>query len=350
MQPLLTVITGKPLAYQKSWQVTPTYHLVTALMSLSTGVLISIFATFNFTFLPLLIFSWILTVSGARKLQLTIVHQCAHERFSGNSKLDKWLGETISILLVIQDFDSYQKEHLEDHHDGHNLSTPQDPTVKFLVEKLGLQPGMSKEQLWEKLIVTIFSPFFHIRFFLNRLSSSLCSPNPVHNAKSWLLKSLLLGLVAITNSWSIFLVAWVLPLTILYQISASLRLCAEHCYPESEHYQQRRNKRIISRLTLGIFLGEPTPNSSNDLQWIVWWLRMIFIHLFCRVFVMVCDTPCHDRHHRHPTSIDWPNYIFARQQELDKGCPGWPENYREVWGLFNAIDYTFETLSQLPPY
>jgi hypothetical protein len=60
--------------------------------------------------------------------------------------------------------------------------------------------------------------------------------------------------------------------------------------------------------------------------------------------VLVGDTPVHDYHHRFPVSSNWVNAIFARQQDLENGCPGWQEDYQEVWGLFSAIDLTFDSL------
>ncbi len=353
LQPILTLVTGKPLSKQTPWQVTPTYHIFTALAILITGVIVSTFIVIYSKLTWMLVLSWIITVSGARKLQLMIMHQCAHGQFSGNQKIDEWVGKAISIVLCIEDFNSYREGHLENHHNGYKLSTSDDPTVSFLFNMISLQPGMTKKQLWTRLITAIFSPFFHARFLFNRLKSSFCSPSLRHNINSFLFASLIFVLVFLTNSWFIFFVAWIFPLTILYQISASLRLCAEHCFLEVEFSQQRRNKKIISRLTVGIFLGESIPDSSlpffkRNFHWIIWWIRMIFIHLLCRVFVMVSDTPCHDYHHRHPTTKNWSNYIFARQKDLELGCPGYPEPYREVWGLFNAIDFTFESLSNLP--
>ena len=42
-------------------------------------------------------------------------------------------------------------------------------------------------------------------------------------------------------------------------------------------------------------------------------------------------------------------FIHARQQDFDAGCPGFPLNYQESWGLFRAIDENLATLSATPP-
>jgi hypothetical protein len=84
-----------------------------------------------------------------------------------------------------------------------------------------------------------------------------------------------LGVVAVSNSWITFLVVWVFPLTILYQISSTLRLCVEHHFPKNE--QPFRDKKDYGRLTVGVFLGEPVPQVSgispeSFLKWGIWWL------------------------------------------------------------------------------
>ena len=85
------------------------------------------------------------------------------------------------------------------------------------------------------------------------------------------------------------------------------------------------------------------------MAWGYWAARMLFYHLPARALVLTGDSPCHDYHHRYPTSKAWPNAIFERQADLDAGCPGWPEPYQETWGLLEAMDETFKSLSQQPP-
>ncbi len=298
----------------------------------------------------LLIPAWIFTVSGGRQLQVVISHHCSHSSFSKHQKVNQWLGEIISIVLILKNFTVYQPDHVSNHH-SKRLMTLEDETIKFLFLLLGLRTGMTKKQLWHKLIISLFSPWFHCRFFVARIKSCFFSNSLFHNLLAWFFWSIVITIIAITHSWTVFLVAWVFPMTILYQVSNTIRICSEHSFPEPE-LAEKRNKLILGRLTKGIFLGELTPNSSLHFlpklsQWLRWYLLM-FYHLFCRIFILAGDTPCHDWHHRHPASSDWVNYIFARQQDLDNGCPGWPEKYTEVWGLYKAIDICFESLSKLP--
>jgi len=72
---------------------------------------------------------------------------------------------------------------------------------------------------------------------------------------------------------------------------------------------------------------------------------MLTVHLFTRVFVLVGDAPCHDYHHRRPASRRWASYIHERQKDCDQGCVGFPANYIDTWGLFEAIDSMLESLS-----
>jgi hypothetical protein len=113
------------------------------------------------------------------------------------------------------------------------------------------------------------------------------------------------------------------------------------------------NKCRLGRLTFGRFVGEPIP--SRDLppgQWLYAWGRWLFrlfaLHIPTRLCVLPGDLCQHDFHHRHPRG-DWSNAGYERQRDLTAGCPGWPEPYREVWGLGNAIDVVFAGLASLPP-
>ena len=112
-------------------------------------------------------------------------------------------------------------------------------------------------------------------------------------------------------------------------------------------------KYRLSRLTFGRFVGEPWP--SRDLSPGLWWLawsrwccRLLWLHIPTRLCVLVGDLCQHDWHHRHPRG-DWSNACYARQRDIQAGCPGWPEPYSAVWGLDQAIDEMFAGLAALPP-
>jgi hypothetical protein len=75
---------------------------------------------------------------------------------------------------------------------------------------------------------------------------------------------------------------------------------------------------------------------------------VVLIHLPTRVFVLVGDLPAHDWHHRAPRAATWPDAIYARQRDIENGCPGWPESPTEIWGLKQAINHLFEFWSSMP--
>jgi hypothetical protein len=159
-------------------------------------------------------------------------------------------------------------------------------------------------------------------------------------------------LVTVADAWLFFLLAWAIPLTVLFQISNVLRLCVKHVFPDPG-ITVRRGTEYFGGLTNAIFLGDRTPERTlpplrRGLAWSRWAWRLVAVHAPVRYLVLTGDTVCHDYHHRHPMSRDWPNYIFARQRDLEAGHPGWPQ-YREVWGLVPAINLVLDSLAKADP-
>jgi hypothetical protein len=351
MQGLLTWITGKPLKGDLLPTKTPTYHLAMVLATLIGGILLSIFAMlFQGLWLLLLLPGWIFTVSGARQLQVVIVHHCAHGNFTRNRSLDRRLGQIISAILLFREFDGYQQDHIKHHADP---SAVEDETVKFLRLLLGIQEGMSVQKQWRRLWFSLVSPIFHFQFLVARLVSSLGSTSITHRVLTWSFLIIVLTVVTLSGSWRMFLIVWVFPLTVLYQISTTLRLCSEHLRLPALRSNIRRDKQSYSQATVGIFLGDPVPDYTmpfwGQLQhWCGWWLRLMLIHIPTRVFVLVGDCPHHDYHHRHPNG-NWANATVARQQNIDAGCPGWNEPYREVVGFWASVELAFQSISQQEP-
>lgn len=351
MQLLLTLVTAKPYKGQKPFQRTPLNHLMTALLACVLG---AVFAAWIIAqgsgFLILLPLGWCLILHGLRKLRLTLEHACSHSMVFG-APCDRWLGEAISILTVTRSFQAYKQAHTEDHHSG-LLLQPGDETYNHLINTVGFRPGMSVEQLWQHLWKTLFSPEFHLRVWRKRLKACFLSPFPLHNVLACTTWGFILSLIAYTQTGWLCLLVWGLPLTVLFQMSALLRQCVEHRWPDPSAGSQR-NARILGSMTSAIFLGEHTPfldpsasNWNRCRAWTFWTLRMLGYHLPARALVLTGDTPCHDYHHRHPGSKEWCNAIFARQHDLEAGCPGWPVSYQETWGLLEAMNETFKSLSR----
>ena len=162
-----------------------------------------------------------------------------------------------------------------------------------------------------------------------------------------------LAAVALTGAWLPYLIAWVFPIYVIYHISAILQFTCEH-YWLRVRLPGETSKIYLARLTTGRFLGEPAPPpglpaARAAAAWSWWTFKMMTYHLFCRVFVVVSDMPAHDWHHRYPLSRDWPNAIYARQRDIDRGgTPQWREPYTEMWGLHNSLGSIFEMFSTLP--
>lgn len=352
LQPFLTWLTGKPLLGEVPWNLTPIHHLLASCIPLLLGVAGSSIAVLLLGWwLLLLIPCWMLTVHGSRKLRTMILHQCSHTNFLAHKRVDTLLGETISIILMTQNYQEYKREHISDHHSSSHM-TLADPTVQFILVSMGAEAGMTRAQLWGRLWKTIISPRFHLNSLYARLTSHFRGSSWTHRMMmiGYLLGQL--GLAVTMQSWLIFLVAWFFPVGILFNVSACVRLSSRHIFPKPGVRQSGR--AVMASFTHGIFIGEAVPPANLPLlhglrAWIIWTLRMLFIHLPTRLFVLVGDGPCHDYHHRYPRSRNWSNYIFARNNDLIAGHPGWPP-YTEVWGLFNAINEVFCSLSAADPH
>lgn len=346
LQRMLTWVTTVPILGQDVKR-TSFYQTITAFLSLITGLLGSmIILKENFyLFLP---FSLLITVSGMRKLQVVIYHHCSHGSVFHSRLANAILGEMISILLVIKDFRTYKQDHMA-HHNSKKLLTTEDETSQDLAE-IGLMPGVPKHILWQRLILSFVSPFAQVRSFLNRIRLCFLSLHLIHNLCAIAFWASIISIIYYFKFLSIFIIVWIFPLTFLYHISRILRLLAEHKWPAQE-IMRSRGLLFICVTTIAVFNGEALPGKTGRVlydyyQISLWAVRMIFIHLFARVFVLVGDTPCHDYHHRRPSSREWSSYIDARQKDKMTGCLGYPINYSEVWGLFNAIDNNLQSLSE----
>ncbi|MET9900245.1 fatty acid desaturase [Streptomyces sp. NPDC006446] len=349
----LTLFTGKPLAGQKplSWW-TPGFHLATAALSMAVGVGISCTALILGTYwLLLLLPGWAVTLHGMRNLRMMIYHQCSHRNMYRNRRLDTVIGRATSSLLIIQNFARYSREHVSDHHAAHHM-TLRDPTVQAFLVSLDLHPGMTRRQMWRRVLGKLFSPWFHLNFTVARARSFWHDSAPAEKAISLTLYGGAVAATVATGTWPALLIVWFVPLLPLFQVSNTLRLCVKHTFPEP-HLEVRRGKEYFGSLTNAIFIGEPAP--SPDLPvlrraaaWSGWTARMLFVHAPARFLVLTGDTVVHDFHHRYPSTPKWANYIFERQADADRGSPGWGP-YKQVWGIVPAINLVFDSLSVADP-
>ncbi len=351
-QVALTFLTGRPLQGQRPVSLSPGFHLTAAWLSMLAGLVVSCTGfSLGGPCLLLLLPGWAMTLHGQRNLRMMIYHQCSHRNMYGRRRLDAVIGYSVSSLLVIQNFERYSKEHVADHHAVHHM-TLRDPTVQAFLISLDLRPGMTRRQMWRRVLLKLVSPRFHLAFAVSRVRSFLHSSAPTEKT----LALVLYGGGGIAAVWSglypVVLVAWFVPLVYLYQVSNTLRLCVKHTFP-APGTTVRRGRQYFASLTNAIFIGERAPAPGLPLPravaaWLRWGLRMALVHFPCRYLVLTGDTVVHDYHHRYPASRQWHNYIFARQEDLADGHRGWPP-YTAEWGLQAAVNRVFDSLSVADP-
>ncbi|MDJ1132757.1 stearoyl-CoA 9-desaturase [Streptomyces iconiensis] len=296
--------------------------------------------------LLLLPVGWGITLHGMRNLRMMIFHQCAHRNMYRRRTPDTVIGRAAAALLVIQNFERYCREHVADHHAVHHM-TLRDPTVQAFLISLGLAPGMTRDEMWRRVLGKVFSPLFHLRFAVARARSFWTASAPVEKVTAGLLYGGVLGATVATGTWAAFLVVWCVPLIPLFQMSNILRLCVKHTFPSREA-EVRKGREYFAGLTNAIFIGEAAPAGGGAGAWCRWSVRMLFLHAPTRYLVLTGDTVVHDFHHRYPSSREWHDYLFARQRDLETGHRGWP-GYEHVWGLVPAINRVFDSLAAADP-
>ncbi|PYC83208.1 stearoyl-CoA 9-desaturase [Streptomyces tateyamensis] len=348
----LTLLTGRPLDGRHRTAYTPTRHLLNALASMTAGLAAGALALAAGGWWLLLVpAGWAMTLHSARNLRMMVYHQCAHLNMWGHKRHDVLLGRAIAALLMIQDFGRYSAEHVADHHALHHM-TLRDPTVQAFLVSLGLRPGMSRRQMWRRMLGRTVSPLFHARFLTARIRSYFHAAAPAWRAGTLVALAAVAALATWLHLWLFVLVAWVVPMSVLYQVSNTFRLCVKHTFPAPDA-PVRRGRDYFAGLTNAIFLGEAAPPPGLPaghrlLAWARWWTRMLLVHFPARYLVLTGDTVVHDFHHRAPMSRDWANYLYAREDDHRLGHPGWPP-YRHVWGLVAAIDLVFDSLRAADP-
>ena len=354
VQPFLTWLTARPAPGETARERPGWTFVSQALLWIAVGVSLGVLAFQVGLPLALLLLpvSLLATSCGLGLFQVVVFHHCSHGTVFARREHNRLVGRLTSALLLFKHFDAYKHEHMH-HHNARKLLTEEDEFADFVLNMCRLEPEVPKCYLWRRVLLgVVFSPAFHLRFLYRRVRAALMSPDAVHNAvgiAAWLTA---IGAAAAGRCLVPFLVVWVLPVTVLLQMATVGRILGEHRFPEPALIAAR-GREFVCRATAGVFPGAAPPEEAADTLrglglWIGWWLNMLTLQLFVRVFVLVGDAPCHDFHHRRPAGSQWTSYIHARQQDVDAGCPGYPLNYGETWGLFQAIDENLATLAATP--
>jgi len=157
--------------------------------------------------------------------------------------------------------------------------------------------------------------------------------------------------------WQSFLIAILVPMFLLYHVSALLQFLTEHAWNIAEGPVQdwdEYKRRCWSR-----FCGEAFPcqeqrgvmRSLVHLAACVWWgVRMLIVHLPVRIACLVADLPVHDWHHlahmAGQNARDWTRSVYMREMAIANGdLPGFAG--RELWGLPNMIEHQFNWLESI---
>jgi fatty acid desaturase len=356
VQPLLTWITAKPAPGEESKHKPALAYVWQAVVLVVGGCGASILALSSDSISEPL--SWsilglglLATTSGLGLFQVVVFHHCAHGTVFSTRDRNRFVGRLVSALLLFKHFDRYQAEHML-HHNTNKLFTDDDEFTDFVIGICDLAPSLGKGELWRRLLIDLISPVFHGSFLLKRIRGSLLSHEASHNRIGLVAWGSLLILGAATHTLGIILVAWIIPVTVLLQIATVFRILCEHRFPPAEIIALR-GRRLVCEATTGVFPGVTPPSlRARSLVglavWMGWWLNMLTVQLFARVFVLVGDAPCHDFHHRRPATKRWTNYTHARQADMDAGCPGFPVNYIDTWGLFRAVDQNLAAMARCP--
>ncbi|MFM6267104.1 MAG: hypothetical protein ACKPFA_11470, partial [Dolichospermum sp.] len=131
-----------------------------------------------------------------------------------------------------------------------------DETYEYLITTVGFRLGMTVDEAWRHLMKTIISPSFYLRRFYSRLKESFFSNSWKDNLLSIAFWSSILIIIVITDSWLVFLIAWLIPLSIFFETSSIIRQGVEHKFPNTHE----RDSEILQQMTAAIFCGERTPN------------------------------------------------------------------------------------------
>jgi len=144
IQSMLTWLSGQPMIGQQPlFRSTKELELLKATIALFGGAFGSswIFNSLSIEFYFLLLPFCLLTVGGARRFQVCIMHRCVHYQLWGD-KRDRILTEIVSTILLLQNFDSYYYDHIRAHHHISRFANfKSDPDAKLML-LLGFQPGL----------------------------------------------------------------------------------------------------------------------------------------------------------------------------------------------------------------
>lgn len=337
-QPFWTFLTGKPAANEHAPFVPSGWTYLFVSLVIFVGGIAGTFALLLGSSGPLQLLTLATvacTLYGSRLLILTIAHQCAHHRFCRSKGMNRVVHDVLSTICCSQNFDGYRHDHFQIHHGLHTFGTSEDPVLMF-IRQLGFREDLTRSQLWRRLWITCISPAFHGLYLRNRLRNNFWGPRPLRRLLAVLWWSAVVGLLVRYPQLRLpIAVGYLVPVLLLYNISAFLELICEHVWMRPIASPTPRQR--ITELIWGRFCGDAVPSGEGAFAWLRWSGRMLFYHLPCRMFVLSGDAPQHDFHHVVPNGWRWTVSAYERQDTVTAN----KMEDHEVWGLFEAIDIVF---------
>ncbi len=343
-QPAMTALTGLPLEGETqvlTW--TPAGRTAMVLFTLIASLTTAGVAATHGGWACLAYVPAALQVAGGHRwLYIVAGHFAAHRSFGGDNKL---VGEIVSTVTLTLPHALYERLHAIFHHSA-RLGGPKDPDTKLIAAQ-GLLPGTPLNTLRLRVFLTIFSPKFHTMMLWDRMKTNLTAASPWRRLAAVGFHSGLLGLAAVTGLWEAYFFAWIVPLTVLYNTSAFLQFLCEHRWFRKRGPDESMRAHQ-AKLTFGRFPGDALPQDGGP-NWVLWILRLVFLHIPTRLVVLVGDLSQHDWHHMRPRG-DWANAVFARRDLKEALGDKWTRTDEdEIHGsIFAMIDEVLRGISELP--
>lgn len=350
IQPFLTWLIGYPYAGQKAlipnkpWWVATLMATVT--LGLGLALSFSIVTRGGYAWLGIPI-TWLMVICGARTFQVYICHQGVHENLTGNAAKDRIVVEVVSTVLVVQNYDGYQADHKDIHHP--RLASDADVDRQFVTEVMKINPGACKEHNKKMFWQSMISPKIHALFLLARLRANyvIC---PSYRRMMAVASLVTIVLILLTcQKWMEFFVGCVLPMTILYHMSAMCQFVTEHFWARGRQAGQSAKDHYLS-LLVNRHLGDPLPASGlRGLEWLsawtVWWTRLFLYHVPVRLGILVGDLPVHGSHHLWPLEKRWTDPIFTFHALAEESGTS---PIQCVGGYGQMLDFLLESFSEVP--
>ena len=347
LQPFLTWLTACPIDGETHIECHSTdcvkYSLVNVFLGLS--LYISSYMSNGFTSKLLYLFSTILMTRAFGLLQVGVFHYCSHGSVFKSWKANVAVGRLVSAVCLFPSFDHYRSKHMR-HHSHEVLLTDEDEFTEFVINQCGLKPGLSKKYLWKKVMISIISPWFHLKFFVMRFllaTEHFYTQRGIMVLVGWLI--LILAVIK-TKTFYSFTFFFIVPLIIPFQVTVVIRTLCEHHVPDNQ-LGIVRDRSLPNHATRPVFAGCNPPSSclkgfNKTAAWTLWWAKMLTFHLLFRVIVLVGDAARHDLHHARPGNRNWANYMCDRypaRQPSETSCS------EESWGCFSTINSCISSIS-----